>query len=564
MTRDTAAFRNAVAPSPHARRTRNRMGLTALLFAAGFLAISVRLVQISAEGSGFTAPSAGSPASTQASRADIVDRNGRLLATDVPIDALFADARHIWNPREAAKQLVSVLPDLDEAALFAKLSSGQAFVWIKRDLTPKQYAAVRSLGIAGLGIRREQTRVYPNGRAAAHILGYVDIDNRGIAGVERSLNDRLSEASAQGAPVALSIDLRVQHILEDVLSSARAEFQAIGATGLVLDVHSGEILGMASLPDYDPNHPPLPTGPDARALFNQATLGVYEMGSTFKAFTTAMALDSGRVTLTSEFDATKPIAFGRFRIRDFHPLNRWLSVAEIFQHSSNIGSARIALALGGEVQRDFLRRVGMLEAPQLELPERGRPLVPKRWGEIETMTISYGHGIAVSPIQVTAGMAAMANGGLYITPTLLRRQPNAPLPATRVISEETSAAMRELLRLVVAKGTGGKADVPGYPVGGKTGTAEKASGGGYARKALISSFVGVFPALQPRYLVLVILDEPQPTPSTHGYATGGWTAAPTVSKIVARIAPLLGLEPEPVAAPQEDPSATRMAVADDR
>ncbi len=540
------------------------MGLTALLFAAGFLAISARLVQISAEGSGFTAPSAGSPASTQASRADIIDRNGRLLATDVPIDALFADARHIWNPREAAKQLVSVLPDLDEAALFAKLSSGQAFVWIKRDLTPKQYAAVRSLGIAGLGIRREQTRVYPNGRAAAHILGYVDIDNRGIAGVERSLNDRLSEASAQGAPVALSIDLRVQHILEDVLSGARAEFQAIGATGLVLDVHSGEILGMASLPDYDPNHPPLPTGPDAHALFNQATLGVYEMGSTFKTFTTAMALDSGRVSLASEFDATKPIAFGRFRIRDYHPLNRWLSVTEIFQHSSNIGSARIALAFGGEAQREFLKRVGMLEAPALELPERGKPLLPHRWGEIETMTISYGHGIAVSPIQVSAGMAAMANGGLYITPTLLRRQPNAPLPATRVISEETSATMRDLLRLVVVDGTGGKADVPGYPVGGKTGTAEKASGGGYARKALISSFVGVFPALQPRYLVLVILDEPQPTPETHGYATAGWTAAPTVSKIVARIAPLLGLEPEPVAAPQEDPSATRMAVADDR
>ncbi|MBI1238429.1 MAG: penicillin-binding protein 2 [Alphaproteobacteria bacterium] len=550
-------------PYPHravAVRRRQRAMLAAGLFAAAFATVVMRLFVIATEAQQVATTAPVRSAATTLTRADIVDRDGRLLATEVPVDALYADARHIWDPKEAAAALVSILPELDEASLERKLSSGLAFVWIKRDLTPAQYAQVRSLGIAGLGVRRETKRVYPVGRTAAHVVGFVDIDNRGLAGVERALDQRLRDPARGGAPLTLSLDLRVQHVVADELAAASEEFRAVGATGIVLDVHSGEVLAMASVPDFDPNHP---ADSPAETRFNRATLGVYEMGSTFKTFTTAMALDAGVVTIRDGFDASQPIRIGRFTISDYHPEARWLSVPEIFQYSSNIGSARMAMATGPERQRAYLSRFGLLSAPAIEIAEVAPPLLPPQWGPVETMTISFGHGLAVSPLQTATAMAAMVNGGLMIPPTILKRSPEGPVRAKRVISEDVSASMRTLLRLVVSEGTGGKADVIGYPVGGKTGTAEKAQGGRYARKALLSSFVGVFPALQPRYLVLVLLDEPQPTAETHGYATGGWTAAPTCGRIIARIAPMLGLIPEDqaVAGPSDGP---QIAVVNDQ
>ncbi|NWH08424.1 MAG: penicillin-binding protein 2 [Alphaproteobacteria bacterium] len=500
-------------------------------------------------------------------RADIVDRNGRILATNVPVDALYADTRHIWDPKEAAQELARVLPELDVVELEQKLSSGAAFEWIKRDLTPRQYASVRALGIAGLAVKREQRRVYPNGHSAAHLLGYVNLDNRGIAGVEASLDTTLRDPKRGGEPVTLSIDLRVQHVLEDELASAIETFSAEAAAGIVLDIHTGEVLGMASLPDFDPNAPnydPNNADEDTKArMFNRASLGVYEMGSTFKAMTTAMALDAGVVTINSTYDVRKPIRIGRFTIHDYKPKTHPLTVTEIFEYSSNIGTAHMAMDIGASRQQIYFDLFGMFKPAPIELPEVGAPLLPQKWGDVTTMTVSYGHGIAVSPIQTAAAFAAVANGGLYIAPTLLKRPAGTGVPVRRVVSENVSAEMRTLLRRAVTEGTGGQADVPGYPVGGKTGTAEKAVGGGYDEKSLISSFIGVFPALSPRYLVLIILDEPQGTEETHGYATAGWTAAPTTGKVVSRIGPLLGVRPEPIPLEVTD-GATQMAAQSDR
>jgi cell division protein FtsI (penicillin-binding protein 3) len=318
------------------------------------------------------------------------------------------------------------------------------------------------------------------------------------------------------------------------------EFSAIGAAALVMDVRSGEIIAMASLPDFDPNEP---GDPNERGHFNFNTLGVFEMGSTFKAFSTAMALDSGKVRMGDRFDARHPIKIGRFTINDFHAKARVMNVAEIFEHSSNIGTVKMTEILGAEYQRNFLRELGQLDPVITELPERGTPILPRNWGEVEMMTISFGHGIAVSPVHVVAGIGALSNGGLFVEPTVLKRARDAEPPSHRVISEKTSKQMNELFRLVVEKGTARKADVQGYPVGGKTGTAEKSKAGGYSRNAILSSFAGVFPADNPEYAILVMVDEPKGTEATGGYATGGWTAAPATSKIVTRIAPLLGVTP---------------------
>ncbi len=329
----------------------------------------------------------------------------------------------------------------------------------------------------------------------------------------------------------------MQHALYDELTAAMARFHARGAGGIVLDVRTGETLGLVSLPDFDPNH----AGAASQlARFNRISLGVYELGSIFKIFNTAMALESGKVGLKDGYDATKPLRAARFTIHDSHPKKRWLSVPEIFVFSSNIGSAKMALDLGGERQQAFLRRLGMLRRAAIELPEVGSPLSPSPWREINTMTVAFGHGIAVSPLQVASAAAAIVNGGILRPPTLLRRE--GPPPAgVRVVSKRTSDTMRRLLRAVVVEGTAKKAGVPGYLVGGKTGTAEKAISRGYDRRALIASFVGVFPMIQPRYLVFVMLDEPRPTKATFGFATAGWNAAPTTGRVIARIAPLLGV-----------------------
>jgi cell division protein FtsI (penicillin-binding protein 3) len=393
-----------------------------------------------------------------------------------------------------------------------------------------------------LGFRREPRRVYPHGRLAAHALGYVDTDNHGLAGVERGLDGKISDPRRLDQPVTLSIDVRVQHALQDELLRAMETFQAVGAVGVVMNVNTGEIAALASLPDYDPNDP---LASPAETRFNKTTLGVYEMGSTFKTFTTAMVLDAGKATLKTTYDARRPMTFGRFKISDFYAQNRVMTTGEVFEHSSNIGSARMALSVGREGHRAFLGKLGLLQPMPFEVAETGRPMLPQRWGDLQSVTISYGHGIAVNPVQVAAATSAMVNGGILYQPTLLKIASGETPKGARVIKAETSDTVRTLMRLVVEKGTGGRADVPGYPVGGKTGTAEKPKAGGYSETALLTSFVGVFPALKPQYLTLVILDEPKPTKDTFGYATAGWNAAPTTSKIVARIAPLLNVAPTP-------------------
>ena len=521
---------------------RNRLLAIAGVFALAFLVLAGRLVEVATlHRGGAVHASAGGAGEAPTERADILDRNGIILATSLRTASLYANPRRLIDPAAAAAAIATVLPDLGHGTLLKKLSAERSFVWLKRNLTPKQHYAVNRLGIPGIGFVTERHRVYPQGALTAHAVGFAGIDNRGLAGIERSFDEVLAPAApGRGGPIRLSLDVRVQSALHDELSAAVAEFMALGAAGVVLDARTGEILALVSLPDFDPNHP---AAASADALFNRASLGVYEMGSTFKTFTMAMALDLGTVDLGGGYDATEPLRVARFVIRDDHAKRRWLSVPEIFVYSSNIGAAKMARDVGGPRQKEFLDQLGLLRRPAIEIPEVGRPMWPEPWREINTMTIAFGHGIAVSALQLASGVAAIVNEGVMAPVTLLRREEGQPVAARRVIAAETSAIMRRLLRLVVTSGTGRKAEAPGYAVGGKTGTARKIGESGYRRGALISSFVGVFPIEAPRYVVLALLDEPQGNESTMGFASGGWTAAPLVGRVVARIAPILGVAP---------------------
>ncbi len=521
---------------------RNRLLAIAGVFAVVCLILAARLVEVSVlHGAGSLEAGAGADADAVVSRADIVDRNGVVLATSLRTASLYADPRQLIDPAAAAAGISAVLPELGRGALLAKLSSDRTFVWLKRNLTPKQQYAINRLGIPGIGFITEQRRVYPQGALTAHAVGFTGIDNRGLAGIEKSFEGVLASAGpGRAAPLRLSLDVRVQNALHEELSAAADEFGALGGAGVVLDVRTGEVLALVSLPDFDPNHP---SAASAEALFNRASLGVYEMGSTFKTFTMAMALDSGTIDLGDGFDATEPLRIARFVIRDDHAKGRWLSVPEIFIYSSNIGAAKMARELGGARQKAFLERLGLLRRAGLEIPEIGRPMWPEPWREINTMTIAFGHGIAVSPVQLASGVAAIVNGGTLAPATLMPGESGQQASGRRVIAADTSALMRRLLRAVVTRGTGSKADAPGYSVGGKTGTARKVGEAGYRRGALLSSFIGVFPIEAPQYIVLAILDEPKGNESTMGFASGGWTAAPVVGRVIDRIAPVLGVAP---------------------
>ena len=526
---------------------KTRLMVAALVFFFAFSAIGVRLFDLAVltQGNEPRLADTAADAPLETGRADIVDRNGAILATTLPAWSLYANPRQILEPKQAASQVASVLPELSASELSARLGADRSFVWLKRNLTPRQQNDINALGIPGLYFLREQSRVYPHGQLAAHIVGFNDIDNRGIAGIEKSFDDLLRGANK---PLQLSIDIRAQHILTQELQSAMQEFQGIGAAGIVMDARTGELIAMSSLPSFDPS---APGEASKEARFNRATLGVYEVGSVFKIFTTAMALDAGAVTLESGYDASEPIRVARFTINDFHPKNRWLSVPEIFMYSSNIGSVHMAMDVGTEGQQRFLGELGLLRAASLELPEVGQPMIPSTWREINTMTIAYGHGIAVTPLQVTRAMGAVVNGGELLPVTLLKRFPDEQVPGRRVMSRTTSEQMRWLTRLVVQHGTGRKADAKGYLVGGKTGTADKLKpSGGYDDDARIASFLAGFPMDDPRYVVFAMVDEPKPTEATFGYATGGWVAAPVVGKVVERIAPLLGVAPRPVEEPE--------------
>lgn len=512
------------------------------LFVFCFVILSARLVDLSLLRGGGE-PSvirAGGDTPRATGRANIVDRNGVLLATTLRAPSLYANPRVMLDVEEAAARLAQVLPELDRAVLARKLASERSFVWLKRGLTPRQQYAVNRLGIPGLGFLDEHRRIYPQAALTSHVVGFSDIDNGGLAGIERRFDDMLSAPDHVDHPLVLSLDVRVQSVLRQELSVAVEDFRAVGAAGVVLDVRTGEFLAMVSLPDFDPNRVATAS---ADARFNRASLGVYEMGSTFKTFTVAAALDARTVDLTGGYDATNPIRVARFTINDDHPKKRWLSVPEIFIYSSNIGAAKMALDLGGERQKAFLERLGLLSRSPVEIPESGTPMWPRPWREISTMTIAFGHGIAVSPLQLASAVATLVNGGYAVPATLMRREAASVVPGEQVVARATSDMMRALLRLVVTDGTGRQAESPGYQVGGKTGTAEKAGTRGYRRNALISSFVGVFPINEPRYLVVALLDEPKGNKSTHGFASGGWTAAPVVGRVIARIGPMLGVVP---------------------
>ncbi|WP_221932648.1 peptidoglycan D,D-transpeptidase FtsI family protein [Ferrovibrio terrae] len=527
--------------------SRGRLVIGIGLFSLAFLVLGGRLVELTvirsaaepAVARGFN-PELGAKTALM-ERQPIVDRNGQILATNLKIASLYADPRKVQNAAGAATRLVQALPELPVGEVQAKLASGKSFVWLKRGLTPREQYEVNRLGIPGLYFHNEQRRIYPQGALGVHVVGYTDIDGRGISGIEQHFDEQLKDPTRTGDPLELSIDLRVQHVMRDEIAKTIEYFNAIGGGGIVMDIYTGEIISLVSLPDFDPAEPGTAS---KESRFNRITLGVYEMGSTMKTLNTAMALDYGSVKLSGGYDASRPIQISRFTIKDDHPKNRWLSVPEIFMYSSNIGSAKMAVDVGPERQREFMQRMGMLNKPALELPEIGAPLVPRQWKTVETMTISFGHGLSVTPLQLATATSAIINGGVLHPPTLIKRPQGMPAPGRQVLRREVSDVMRKLMVLVVEDGTGKKAAAEGYLVGGKTGTSEKVNDrGGYNKKALFNTFVAGFPMHNPRYVVQIMIDEPKGQKSTYGFATAGWTAAPAIGRVINRIAPILGVPP---------------------
>lgn len=528
---------------------KKRLRLLSLGFALCLTVVAGKLADMSLGSGWFYDPAARTVADYQTPRPDIVDRNGVLLASDISVASLYADPRKIIDVDEAVELLTATVPELDARELRRLLTQDRAFVWLKRQVSPGLQAEIHNLGIPGIGFRNETRRVYPNRRLAAHVLGFVDVDSRGLAGVEKYLDDSGALYTASLAdpvqrssfPATLSIDVRIQHAIDVELTAAIERFKAIGGAGLVLDIETGEVIALSSLPDFNPNDP---TEVQLQNRINRITGGAYELGSVIKAITFAMAFDTGTTDLNGSYDARGPLVIGRSRINDYRGKNRVLTVPEIFINSSNIGTARMALDVGTERHQAFLKRVGLFDRLTTELPEAAAPILPARWSMITTATASFGHGFAVQPLQGASVVAALLNGGRLIPPTVLKRdRDTAEGLGVRVVTPETSEKMRYLFRLNAIEGTATKAEVAGYRVGGKTGTAQKVVNGRYSDDKRLTAFIGAFPMDQPRYLLMVLLDEPQPLPETYGFATSGWNAVPTAGKIIARIAPLLGIEP---------------------
>ncbi|HEY8565768.1 MAG TPA: penicillin-binding protein 2 [Beijerinckiaceae bacterium] len=546
-------------------KSATRVGLVALAFVGLFGTISARLVHLALAPETSRANRHPATLAVAAARPNIVDRNGEVLATDVRTVSVFAEPRNIVDKDEAVELLTAVLPDLNARELRDKLGTKKGFVWVKREVTPRQQAEVHRLGIPGVGFLPEHKRVYPNGVAAAHVLGFANIDNVGIAGIEKYIDGQglqdlagfgFARSSADLAPVQLSLDLRVQHALRDELQRGLDKFKAKAAAGAILDVNTGEVIALVSLPDFDPNNPVDALEKDR---INRINVGVYEMGSTFKALTTAMALDSGKYNINSTFDARSALRYGKFKIGDYHATNRVLTVPEVFVHSSNIGTAKMALGLGVEAHKAFLKKMGQLERLQTELPENALPIIPPRWGELNTMTIAFGHGLAVAPLQAVMAVNALVNGGILIPPTFLKRtEEQAKKIGTRVIKPETSEGMRYVMRLNATRGSASSAAIAGFFVGGKTGTAEKVINGRYSKTKNLTTFTAVYPMDKPKYLFLTIMDEPQAVEGTHGFSTAGWNAAPVTGNIIERVAPMLSVPPTFEAPPQAFPLMTRL------
>jgi cell division protein FtsI (penicillin-binding protein 3) len=531
-----------------AGQAKSRVGLLILGFTALYGVIGGRLVEYAMKDQEIVS-SILPPDRLMASRPDILDRNGEVLATDIRTVSLFAEPNKIVDVDEAIEKLATVLPDLDAKGTYKKLSVKTShFAWLRRQLTPKQQSQILALGIPGIGFRPEKRRFYPGGPTASHILGYVNIDNRGVSGMEKYIDDQgLADLASVGMtsdqplePVKLSIDIRVQNIVRDVVTSAVTNYEAKGAGAVVLDIHTGEVLGMASAPDFDPNNPEEGA---KEGWLNRMSNGTFEMGSTFKTFSTAMALDSGKVSINDSFDASRPIRIGGFTINDFHGQRRWLTVPEIFEYSSNIGTAKMIDIVGMEMQKDYLTRFGLLTRMKTELPEVKMPSQPKVWKKINSITISFGHGVSTTPMQTAVAGAALVNGGKLIEPTFLpRTREQADETAEVVVKKSTSDAIRYLFKLNGQKGSGRNADVAGFNVGGKTGTADKVVNGRYAHNLNFNAFLAAFPIDNPRYVVLTFCDEPHN--GEKGQNIAAYTAAPMVKNIIRRAAPILGVEPQ--------------------
>lgn len=526
-----------------------RMRLAALGFLALYGVICAKLVYLGFKPEPATIRRAAAEA-VSASRPDILDRNGEVLASDVKVMSVFAEPRRLIDKDEATELLTAVLPDVDSKGLRERLGSKKGFVWVKREVTPHQRDEVFHLGLPGVGLIAENKRVYPNGPIGAHVLGFANIDNQGIAGIEKYIDGQgLADLHNLGfgatpddlQPITLSLDIRATHALRDELEKGVARFKAKAGAAAIMDVNTGEVIALASLPDYDPNKPTEALDP---IHINRMNVGVYEMGSTFKALTIAMALDSGKVNLNSRLDARGALSFGRFKIHDYHAQNRALTVPEVFTYSSNIGTARMAMGQGVERHKAFLRKMGQLTRMRTELPESAEPLFPKNWSELNTMTIAFGHGLAVAPLQAMMAVGALMNGGYLMTPTFIKRtHEEAMKDAVQVIKPETSEAMRYLMRLNAEIGTARKVNIDGYYVGGKTGTAEKVIGGHYSKTRLFTTFMAVAPSDKPKYLFLTIMDEPQGLPEDGGHATAAFNAGYVTGEIIERAGPVLGLAP---------------------
>ncbi len=537
-------------------RAEGRLFIMSLMFVGAFITVGTRMGMVSM--SEAEEPRTSFSASRiQAERADIVDRKGRILATNLETHALYAQPHQIIDKQRAANELVEIFPDLDAARLMKDFTGKRKFLWIKKKISPEQQQAVHDIGDPGLLFGRREMRLYPNGHLAAHILGGAsfgvedvhDAEVIGVAGVEKQFDDALRDPANGDKALTLSIDLTVQTAAERVLYGGMKLMNAKGASSVLMDVHTGEILSMVSLPDFDPNDRPRPPTKGQAAdspLFNRAVQGLYELGSTFKIFTAAQAMELGLAHPETKINTAGPLRWGKFRIRDFRNYGAQLTLTKVIVKSSNIGTARMAQLIGAKRQQEFLKNLGFFEPTSVELIEASgaQPLLPKKWSELSTMTISYGHGLSASPLHLAAGYAAIANGGTRIVPTILKRDTAQTGP--RVMTRESAEASRKMLRKVVSEGTASFGEVPGYAVGGKTGTADKPkeNGGGYYEDKVIATFAAMFPAHDPKYVLILSLDEPVETSGTEPRRTAGWTAVPVAAEMITRVAPLLGLRPE--------------------
>jgi cell division protein FtsI (penicillin-binding protein 3) len=538
------------------RRAEGRLLLTAAIFVAGFVVIGARMGLLAATEPMEPRTSVGEQ--IVAERADIVDRNGRILATNMVTNSLYAEMRYLVDPVHAAEELARIFPELNQDRLTSHLTDpNRRFLWIRAQLSPEQEQQVYDIGEPGLLFGPREMRLYPNGSIAAHVLGGAAYGQQGVsaaeiigtAGIERMFDAELRNPDRADQPLELSLDLTIQAVTTEILSGGMRILNARGASAVLMDARTGEILSLVSLPDFDPNDRPAPAlegDPADSPLFNRAVQGYYELGSVMKIFTVAEALDIGEITPETMIDTQGPIRWGSFSINDFHDYGARQSATDVIVQSSNVGTARIAQAMGADRQRAFLQRLGFLESSPVELSEAisARPLYPENWSELSTMTISFGHGISTNQVQLAAGYASMVNGGRLVHPTLLRQRQSGTL-GEQVISRQTSAQIRSMLRQVVQRGTASFGNVPGYAVGGKTGSADKPNpAGGYFSDRVLATFAGIFPAHDPRFVLVVSMDEPVETIGSEARRTAGWTVVPVAAEIIRRTAPLMGMRPQ--------------------